>query len=75
LKYKFRYHSNNGKTAEEIKEDIDRRNELRKMAKEQKLLEKNNLSTFKKPTIPIKYVTSPRKNLVSCKYVPDKSNF
>mmetsp|Transcript_27879 Transcript_27879/g.24522 ORF Transcript_27879/g.24522 Transcript_27879/m.24522 type:complete len:201 (+) Transcript_27879:722-1324(+) len=49
LKYKFKQRGQEGKTAEEIQEEVKRRNELRKLAREQRMKEKHKLQTFRKP--------------------------
>ena len=54
INYKFKLRAMAGKTPEEIQEEVRRRNELRKMTKEQKMLEKANLQSFRRPPPEIK---------------------
>lgn len=47
LKYKFREKMLDGKSPEEIKEEVDRRNELRKLVKDAKVTEKSLLKNYR----------------------------
>jgi len=54
LKYKYRTQAIDGKTATEINEEVMKRNEMRKLVKDLKEVEKETISNFRASSLPPK---------------------
>ena len=54
LKYKYRSQAMDGKTAEEIKEEVFKRNEMRKLVKDLKEVEKETITNYRATSLPPK---------------------
>lgn len=52
LKYKFRAQALEGKTVQEVQEEVHKRNELRKLARDLKGMEKSVLSSYRSSSHP-----------------------